>query len=232
MKRLSIAMETTCRWGGLALGIDERLVETVSFDASARHATQLVARLSELLARHGFKSAELAELYVSAGPGSFTGTRVGVTVARTLALAVPAMKLVRVPTIEVVAAGAAALDWQNLAVLMDHKDEMVYAGVFSRQAGQVVAKSPASGVRFADFIAAEPRPLMLLGEGVSFVAVPGEPGVSVAPTELHLPTAQGVWQVGHRLAAAGEFVDAPHMLPIYSRQPEAVRLWDLKAGRK
>jgi len=226
MNELSIAIETTCRRGGLALGVGDELVEAVSFDASQRHATQLVARLAELLDRHGRKPADLAHLYVSAGPGSFTGTRVGITVARTLALAVPALRLARVATIDAVAQNAADLEWQNLGVALDSKDDMVYAGLFARRAGRTEPQGEAAVVQFADFLAAAPRPLLLIGEAMAFVATPEESGLSKAPDDLNYPTAQGVWHVARRLAAKEQFTDAAHLLPIYSRQPEAVRLWE------
>ncbi len=41
----SIAIETSCRYGGVALGVGERLIDRIDFDASSRHATHLVVRL-------------------------------------------------------------------------------------------------------------------------------------------------------------------------------------------
>ena len=44
----SIAIETSCRAGGVALGRGEELLKAVNFDASYRQATQLIVRLEEL----------------------------------------------------------------------------------------------------------------------------------------------------------------------------------------
>ena len=51
-------------------------------------------------------------------------------------------------------------------------------------------------------------------------------GVTHAPPDLFLPTPEGVWRVGRRLAAAGAFTPLPQVLPLYTRKPEAVRLWE------
>lgn len=187
-ERISIAIETSCRQGGAALGRGAELVEVVDFDASSRHATQLVTRLRELLTRHGLRAGDLSAVYVSVGPGSFTGVRVGVTVARTLAQAVGNMQCVAVPSAYAVACNAAALPWQHLAVVLDAKEEWVYAQLFTRTinpigqpeaAFPVVAFGrseygwivPAAGPRvmtMAQLLAGAPRPLVLTGEGLRY----------------------------------------------------------------
>ena len=50
--------------------------------------------------------------------------------------------------------------------------------------------------------------------------------VTTADPSLHLPTAQAVWRVGRRLARAGQFTPPNRLLPIYTRPPKAVRLWN------
>ena len=47
--KLSVAIETSCRAGGAALGRGDELIAAVDFDASARHAAQLIMRLDALL---------------------------------------------------------------------------------------------------------------------------------------------------------------------------------------
>ena len=59
---ISIAIETSCRHGGVALGIGERLADKIDFDAGSRHATHLVIRLRELLGRHGLRAAQVNDL--------------------------------------------------------------------------------------------------------------------------------------------------------------------------
>ncbi|MFW6061407.1 MAG: hypothetical protein ACOC93_01235, partial [Planctomycetota bacterium] len=52
-----------------------------------------------------------------------------------------------------------------------------------------------------------------------------------APEPLDFPTAEGVWTVGRRLAREGKFTDPLKLLPVYTRKPEAVRLWELGRGK-
>jgi len=222
---VSIALETSCREGGLALGRGGRLLEAVAFDARRRHATQVVARMDELLTRHDLRPADLSEVYVSAGPGSFTGIRVGVTVARTLAQALGGVRCVRVPTAAAVAENARQMDWRRLAVVFDCRDELVYAVPFEREADTPRQAGEPVVAALPEFLAGCCKPLLLTGEGLGYHPVAAE-GVDLAPQELWTPTAEGVWRVGRRMAEAGQFSEYHHLLPIYARRPEAVRLWE------
>ena len=226
---ISVAIESTCRIGGLALGAGETLIEVLPFDASLRAATQVVARLDDLAGRHGFAPSEIGELYVSVGPGSFTGTRVGVTVARTLAQAA-LCKCVSVPTLQAVAHNAIPqADVQHLAVVLDAKHGRIFAQIFERQGQGFVPAALAELTTAQELLSRTPRPLHVIGEGLGYHDLHAE-GVTYLPEKDWLPRAEGVWAVGRQMAAAGQFTDYAHLLPVYTGKPEAVRKWEERHG--
>lgn len=230
-QELSIAIETSCRVGGVALGRGDQLVAVIEFNASARHATQLLRRLDDMVRSVGATPGELAHVYVSAGPGSFTGLRVGITVARTLGQAIAHLRCVAVPTPLAVAQNVAALDWQRLGVILDAKEDLIYAERFVRQGDEIVPETEPQVISVKDFLASTPRPILLTGEGLGYHDLRSE-GIHIADAAVHMPTARSVWTVGRRLARAGAFTDYNHLLPIYTRKPEALRLWEARQAAK
>jgi len=220
---VSIAIETSCRTGGVALGRGDELLGAIDFEASCRHAVQLVPRLAELLERASLGPMDVDELYVSAGPGSFTGLRVGLTVARTMGQMLSSLRCLAVPTSRAVALRAADLPWETLAVVLDARDARVYASTFARASGQIVPKGAPRLVDIAEFLAGVRRPITLTGEGLAYHDCTGS-GISIAPEELHFPTAQAVWRVGRQMAGDGQYTDYNKLTPIYARPPEVLRL--------
>ncbi len=229
---VSLAVETSCRAGGLALGLDRRCIETVAFDAVGRHATALITQAKALLDRRGLTPADVDEVYVSAGPGGFTGLRVGITAVRTFAQALSGVRCVAVPTAHAIARNAADFEWRYLGVVLAARADRIYATVFERRDGRIVEICPGRDWQAAEFLTGTPRPITLIGEGLAYkpIAV-GAADVTVldpADTHLHLPDPAVVWQVGYEMARAGAFTEYHRLLPVYARKPEAVRLWEAK----
>jgi len=221
-KDYSIAIETSCRIGGLALGEGERLLAVETFDASQRHATILIAHLEGLLAHAALKPHDLGELYVSVGPGSFTGLRVGVTVARTLAQFVAGLRCVAVGAAEAVARNADALDWQHLAVVMDAREGLIHATSFVRREGKILQTGEPVLARPEEFLASAPRPLLLTGEGLWHHDLRG-PGIQLADEALRLPSVENVWHIGRREARHGRYTPPGLLRPLYTRTPKVLR---------
>ncbi|MDP6543077.1 MAG: tRNA (adenosine(37)-N6)-threonylcarbamoyltransferase complex dimerization subunit type 1 TsaB [Phycisphaerae bacterium] len=229
---VSLAIETSCRTGGVALGRGDELIGAIDFDASSRHAVQLVPRLAELLESVSLRPADVDELYVSSGPGSFTGLRVGLTVARTMGQMLSSLRCLAVPTPHAVALRAAELPWDNLAVVLDARDACVYVSTFARCEGQVVPQGRPRLLEVAEFLADVQRPITLTGEGLAYHDLAGE-GISIVPQELHFPTAGAVWRAGRQMARDGDgkYTDYSKLTPIYARDPEVLRLEDQSSPR-
>jgi tRNA threonylcarbamoyladenosine biosynthesis protein TsaB len=224
---ISIALETTCREGGVALGAGDELVNVLPFDAARRAATQVVARLDELVRGADLRPGDIDEIYVSAGPGSYTGTRVGVTAARTLLQAIGA-KIIAVPTVGAVAQNVPQTgEIQHLAVVLDARHGLIYTARFAWQGQHWSQVTEGQTLAPQAMLAEAPRPLHVVGEGLGYCKVEG---ADVIPLDaaLWLPTARGVWLVGRRLSHLGQFTDPRQLRPIYTGLPEAVRKWDAR----
>ena len=84
---LFLAIETSGLRGSLALFAGGACLREAIFEEGLVHGRELTAKLDESLSLEGFKARSLEGIAVSVGPGSYTGIRVGVTAAKSLAFA-------------------------------------------------------------------------------------------------------------------------------------------------
>lgn len=224
----NLAIETSARLGSVAVGRGRDIIAVASFRAELAHAKELLLTIDRLCRDAGIAPTAIGQVFVSGGPGSFTGLRVGITAARTLAWAGGA-RIVRVPTLDVIAQNA--LDLENppadLGVLIDAKRENVFASSFRLEGGRYKRATEAAECNAIDFLGSLPRPCSLVGEGVLFFEQPtASSGVSVLPADLNRARAEVVHRLGIALADAGEFDDPDQLTPIYVRRPEAEEVWE------
>ena len=122
---LTLAIDTATAHVGVAIGRDGQVIGEVGLDGARRHAEELAPAIEFLQRETGVTLAQLSFLAVGIGPGLFTGLRVGVTTARTLAqvLGVP---LVGIPSLDLV-----AYPWRTtnrrIVALLDARRREVFA---------------------------------------------------------------------------------------------------------
>src|SRR5271170_4139716 len=102
-----VAIETSGNVGSVAVVNGGHVAAVERFPHGLRHAAEIVPIMDRLIRKGGWGPKDIEQIYVSAGPGSFTGLRIGITVAKTVALAGGA-KIVAVPTVRVLAENAPA----------------------------------------------------------------------------------------------------------------------------
>ena len=84
---LVLALDSSTRSGSIALAQDGAVIDVRAGDGSRRHAVRLPGDLLDLLASHGYTLPDVDLLAATAGPGGFTGLRVGLATVQGLALA-------------------------------------------------------------------------------------------------------------------------------------------------
>jgi tRNA threonylcarbamoyladenosine biosynthesis protein TsaB len=185
-----------------------------------------------MLKKQDWPADTITDVFVSVGPGSFTGLRVGVTVARTLAWSIGA-RVVAVPTVDSLALNAleARPCPTHLAVLLDAKQFRVFAAAFELRDGACHKLIDAQMAEPREFLSRCPKPLAILGEGIPYhrQAI-DESGATVLPEPLWSPRAEHVYLVGKRMADAGQFTAGADLLPLYIRRPEAEEKWEKLHG--
>jgi tRNA threonylcarbamoyladenosine biosynthesis protein TsaB len=182
---------------------------------------QIIPIIDRLCRSCGLSAKDIDHLYVSAGPGSFTGLRIGITLAKTMALAT-GVRLVAVPTVRVLAENAPA-DARHVVIVLDAKRDQIFTARFEHAGDRWLEREPAHLDRLDAVIARAPRPLVLDGEGLPQHRqfIPADSQIRLAPEELWRARASSVVKIGAAMAAAGQFADPFKLAPIYIRPPEA-----------
>jgi tRNA threonylcarbamoyladenosine biosynthesis protein TsaB len=226
---LALAIETSGRVGSLALIEDRQIIGEDSFPHGLRHAADMIPRIDSLLRQRKFQPRQIETLFVSVGPGSFTGLRIGITLAKTFALATGA-KLVAVPSLAVLAENAPA-EARHLLVVLDARRGKIFSARFEKVQNLWIERDPGDLGEIGEALRRAPRPLFLLGDGISFhraAIPPTEPDLFITPESLWTPHVAAVAQIGLKLADAGRFTPPDQLLPIYMRPPEAAEKWALR----
>jgi tRNA threonylcarbamoyladenosine biosynthesis protein TsaB len=227
--RRALAIETSSRIGSIAAVEAGRVLSEEQFEHGLQHAAQIVPIIDRLCRAQGWSPRDPEELYVSAGPGSFTGLRIGITLAKTLALA-SGVKLVAVPSVRVLVENAPA-DARHVIIVLDAKREQIFTARFERAGEDWIEREPAQLSSLTEMLRRSPRPVHLLGEGMPYHAKFIENSASdviVTPMELWRPRAGVVAKVGEAMARRGEFTDPDRFTPIYIRKPEAEEKFEAK----
>jgi tRNA threonylcarbamoyladenosine biosynthesis protein TsaB len=135
---LVLALDCSTRTGSIALSLDGRLLESRVGDAAVRQAVRLPGDLVRLLGAQGYTLHDVDLLAVAAGPGGFTGLRVGLATVQGLAMALDRRVFVA-PTLDVlaVAARAAAPADAWIGVWMQGMRGEVFTALYPPRGGDV-----------------------------------------------------------------------------------------------
>lgn len=215
---------------GVAVTKEDILLAERFLNNRHSHSTNLLAMIKGVLADARVTPARLSGIAVSVGPGSFTGLRIGLATAKTLAQ-VLALPLVAVGTLEALAYPLAEQQSLVCPVLNARKNE-VYAAVYTSFEGALkCVREPAGGPpeELAAALKVLNRALVFTGDGALtyrelFRNYLGAQAV-FAPKELSLPRAAPVAGLGRQKLLAEEFSDPLLLTPLYLRKAEAEIKW-------
>jgi len=138
---LILALETATDVSSAAIFEGPKLLGTLDFHANKLHARLMTVLIQQLLENLQLKASDLAGVGVTQGPGSYTGLRVGTSVAKGMAMALD-IPLLSVGSLDSLAASvmdiAESLN-ARIIPLLDARRMEVYCGVFSSQAEKLEA---------------------------------------------------------------------------------------------
>ena len=242
---LILAIDTSGRSGSVAIASGPKLLAQATFSQPMRHSAEIFPAIRGLLNDLGTSPKDIEHVYVSVGPGSFTGLRIAVAIAKIMYLANTA-KIVAVDTLDVIAANAN--DFQidqanntkpeNIATVLDAKRGQFFIAVYERldatnstsrrqkhsHAGlwqKTLSDSLMTASQFLDIFARNEKPLWLLGEGLLYYRDKFKAnGIRFLHERYWNPQAAKVHLLGLEKALAQQFANPLTLQTIYLRAPD------------
>ena len=222
-----LALESSATACSVALCEDEKLIAQSFQNSGLTHSRTLMPMVDSLLTQCGQTLDDVDVVAVAAGPGSFTGLRIGVSTAKGLAWAGD-KPCAPCSTLESMAWQLAHVDGIIIAA-MDARRNQVYNAVFRARDGVLERLSPDRAIGLEE-LEAEVKKLeerkILVGDGAQLCYNMWQERVEdlhLAPVHLRWQTAWGVARAALELAREDKLVLGGQLTPVYHRLSQAER---------
>jgi len=226
---LILAIESATNQVGCAIGGPDGILASAHTVRPRHHAESLAPQIRFVVGQAGVAMSDIDTIAVDIGPGLFTGLRVGITTAITLAWAL-GKPIATSTSLQLLAAAVPAGDAEMLAVVDARRGEVFHARYRHSAAGLECLTEPAVAVPsdLAGEIASQSG-LVIVGDGVrAHIGTFADVGSTIAAPSFDLPSARTLVM----LAAAGNvpFVDPSEVTPLYLREPDAKAKFENVSG--
>ena len=224
---LLLAFETTAKSCSVAVHDGEKLLAESYQNSGLTHSQTLMVMAEDLLKVCGKSAADVTALAVAAGPGSFTGVRIGVSAAKGFAWGAE-KPVYGVSTLEAMALGLGVMDG-HICCCMDARRKQVYNALFLAENGALTRISEDRAISLEELqaeLAHIDGPIYLVGDGAELThkTLSGEIDELILPPEhRRQQRASGVALAAIEAMNRGESADGAALQPNYLRLSQAER---------
>jgi tRNA threonylcarbamoyladenosine biosynthesis protein TsaB len=228
-----LAIDTSNYPLGVALIEDNQVLGEYITNLKKNHSVRIMPAIQTLMKDCERVPAQLTKIVVAKGPGSYTGVRIGVTIAKTMAWSLK-IPLVGISSLEIIAAGAGRYFDGYISPLFDARRGQVYTGLYEYQSGELTTVKEdrlVLSADWADSLKELKKPILFIGNDLPLHQAVikdtlGSQAVFAAITE-HNPRPSELALLGEN--KQGE--DIHSFVPNYIRLAEAEAKW-LEANGK
>lgn len=121
-----VAIDTATRFASLALYTPNAILAECTWQTHDNHTVELMPKLARLMGRQGLDVSALTAVAVALGPGSYTGLRIGVAVAKGLAMSL-GLPLVGIPTLDILPHAVGDVNLPTWSVIQAGRGRLCYA---------------------------------------------------------------------------------------------------------
>ncbi len=215
-----VGIETSCLIGNIAVCDGDTIVCKKTFGKNMNHGKEIVSSLESIFNEINWEPRDIDLIAVSIGPGSYTGLRIGVTCAKTLAYGLD-KPVIDVPTLDVLVENVSDDDSKTICPVIDAKRKSVYACIYDRNKNR----------RITDYLIISPGSLidmlpdstLIFGDGVEpYKDIFAQKKITISKDEkLGIADAVNVARLGLQRYEQGERCEINSLVPLYLRKSEA-----------
>ncbi len=219
---------------GIAVTDGERTLGEIITNMKKNHSIRLMPAIDQLMKEVGISTKELEKIVVAAGPGSYTGVRIGVTTAKTLAWSLD-IPIIGVSSLAVMAQVGRYFEGY-VSPIMDARREQVYTGLYS--GGQLFPEQWASDriillENWLTQLSKLERRILFIGQDVEIHGkmireTLGEQAEIASPA-AHLPRPSELAYLGQLQQPS---LSPHHFIPNYHQLAEAEAKWRMSQKEK
>lgn len=220
MKLLSV--DTSAVSASVAVTEDEKVISLININAGLTHSRTLLPMIDAALKNSETDIGSIDYFVCSAGPGSFTGIRIGISALKGLADGL-AKKCIAVSTLEGLAYNLLGTDCVVCAV-MDARCKQVYTASFRIKDGMVTRLTEDEAIKLDDLkekLAAYDEKIIFVGDGAEICH--RELGYDIAPSVIRYQNAASVGICALRNFSEDKLLTPDSLMPVYLRLPQAER---------
>ncbi|MGD1010160.1 MAG: tRNA (adenosine(37)-N6)-threonylcarbamoyltransferase complex dimerization subunit type 1 TsaB [Candidatus Aminicenantales bacterium] len=221
---LILAVDTTTPSGSVALLRDAELLGEFDLESPSTHSARLLRSVDLLLQANALDIQAVDAYAVAAGPGSFTGIRIGLSAVKALAFASGRM-VAPVSTLEALASKIAGPSVRLACPVLDAKKGEIYAALIEFRSGRPTELIPQGAYDPDTFFARLPahRLTSFIGNGLTLYR---DKLLAYVRDKARFPRrspfiAAEVGRIGHRMLLEGKGVPASGLEPVYFRKSQA-----------
>lgn len=231
-----LAVDTSATAASVAVAEENKLIGEFSINTALTHSQTLMPMVDELLKNTGLSVNDIDAVAVNAGPGSFTGVRIGVAAVKGIAFP-KNLPCVSVSTLESMAYNLLGYDCVVCSV-MDARCSQVYNALFKVNGYTVTRMTDDRALSLTDLkleLQNIREKIVLVGDGAvlcsKFLDSELE-NVMLAPFNNRIQTASSVAYAAFEKINNGETLTVDELMPVYLRLPQAQRELNKKLGVK
>ncbi len=226
-----LLLETSGSSGIVALGFGTTIVAHRVLEIAKRHVSDMAPAIAEMLKECSWEAKNLDAIATGIGPGSYTGLRIGLMSARTLAMMTGA-RLLGISTFEILAQHCLEAGYAKIEIIADAQQDKIYAQSFENNNSKLISTSELKIVSAAEWIANRDISFAIAGPGVTKVQPLTQAKEGMVVEQSGNINKESFLALALKKLFSHHSDDPLSLQPLYLRRSSAEEQWDKRIADK